>query len=87
MKIRIIIPGVYNDQNLEAHTCKQGEGLETRPWYAQELIKLGYAEEFTPTAEEQAAEAEAKAAVEEVKPQEEKPKASRKAQPKNTFLG
>lgn len=87
MKIRIIVPGVYNDQNLEARTCKQGEGLETRPWYAQELIKLGYAEEFTPTAEELAAEAEAKAKAEQEKPKEEKPRAPRKAQPKNTFLG
>ncbi len=78
MHIKINVPGVYNDQNLEAHTCNAGDVLETRAWYGQELIRIGCAEKCTPPE---------LAPAEEVQPMKEtKPKAPRKAQPKNAFL-
>ncbi|HZU86595.1 MAG TPA: hypothetical protein VFF78_03860 [Anaerolineaceae bacterium] len=79
MFIKIVVPGVYNDNHLEAHTCNEGDVLETRGWYGQELIKQGLAEEFIPVVEE--------TIVEETKaPAGKKPAGGNKRQTKNAFV-
>lgn len=44
--IRVIIvkPGVYSDSFLRAGWREEGDILETRPWYAEEMIERGDAE-------------------------------------------
>jgi hypothetical protein len=69
--IRIVTPGVYNDSRDLPHTLVAGDTLETRAWYADELIRLGYAERALSITKEIQQEAPARAKSTSTKYQKE----------------
>ena len=85
MKITILKDGRYLDQSLKARKCKPGDVLETRGWYADEMIRLGVGKLPDTQPPEAAAPAE-EPKPEEVKPEEEEPKPRPRSKRKNPFI-
>ena len=44
VKVRILVAGKYNGENLRSRQCQEGDVLETKEWYAEKLTAMGLAE-------------------------------------------
>lgn len=44
MQVKIVIAGTYMDDHLKALKCAVGDVLDTREWYAQQMVAEGTGE-------------------------------------------
>ena len=84
VKVIITASGRYLGKDLKAVNCALGETIETKGWYAEELIRRGLAQAYIEPA---AAETEAPAEEPQPEPQPaEKKPAKRSPRKSNPFI-